>query len=45
MFDLTRLYCDIDNFYKEFEPKFNRYLIEDGQRKYFRQSLLSRAKL
>jgi len=41
MFSLTGLYFDIDNFCKEFEPKFNRYLIEDGQRKYFRQSLLS----
>jgi len=43
--DRLTIFCEIDDFCREFEPKFNRQLLADGQRHRIKPSRLSRAEV
>ncbi len=43
--DRLTIFCEIDDFCREFEPRFNQQLLADGQRKRIRQSKMSRAEV
>lgn len=43
--DRLTIFCEIDDFCRLFEPKFNQQLISDGQRKRIKPSKMSRAEV
>lgn len=43
--DRLAVFCEIDDFCREFEPKFNRQLIADGTRKRIKTSRMSKAEV
>jgi hypothetical protein len=43
--DRLAIFCEIDDFCQEFEPKFNQQLIEDGERRRLKPSRLSRSEV
>ena len=43
--DRLTIFCEVDDFCGEFEPKFNQQQLADGQRKRIRQSKMSRAEV
>jgi hypothetical protein len=43
--DRVTIFCEIDDFCQQFEPKFNRQLIADGTRKRIKPSKMSRAEV
>jgi len=43
--DRLTIFCEIDDFCRQFEPQFNRQLLADGQRKRIKPSRMSRAEV
>lgn len=43
--DRLTIFCEIDDFCRQFEPQFNRQLLADGQRQRIKPSRLSRAEV
>jgi hypothetical protein len=43
--DRVAIFCEIDDFCRQFEPKFNQQLLADGQRKRIKPGKLSRAEV
>jgi hypothetical protein len=43
--DRLAIFCEIDDFCRQFEPKFNRQVIADGTRKRIKPSRMSRAEV
>lgn len=43
--DRLAIFCEIDDFCREFEPKFNQQLIEDGDRQRIKPSRMSRSEV
>lgn len=43
--DRLAIFCEIDDFCRQFEPKFNQQLLADGQRKRIKPGKLSRAEV
>lgn len=43
--DRLTIFCEIDDFCREFEPKFNQQLLADGERKRIKPSRMSRSEV
>lgn len=39
--DLTRLFCDIDDFCNQFSVSYNQYLLDKGQKQRLRSTRMS----